>query len=179
MKSILASLLLVAAAAIPAAAGPDFGAPTPKGHALAASDAEGQILPSDDIVFAHGSSALDSLALDRLQTAARWLKKNPKVRIVIEGHANSVGSAGYNQSLGLRRADIVRAHLIALGIPKNRIVTVVYGESEAEPLASSIDRRVVLIASREPTDTILSKSMRRGTLMTARWEERGTAVAER
>ena len=179
MKSFLASLLLVAAAALPAAAGPDFDSPTPKGHALAASDADRQILPSDDIVFAHGKSALDSLALDRLATAARWLKKNPKVRLVIEGHANSVGNAGYNHSLALDRAAIVRAHLIALGVKKDRLVTVVYGEDQAEPSASSIDRRVVLIASREPTDTILAKSMRRGTLMAARWEERGTAVAER
>ena len=179
MKSFLASLLLVAATALPAAAGPDFTSPTPKGHALAASDADKQILPSDDIVFDHGSSALDTLALDRLKTAARWLKKNPKVRLVIEGHANSVGDAGYNQTLALRRADIVRSHLLALGVPRNRLVTVVYGESEAEPSASSIDRRVVLIASREPTDTILAKSMRRGTLMAARWEDRGTAVAER
>lgn len=31
----------------------------------------------------------------------------------------------------------------------------------------------------EPTDTILAKSMRRGTLMAARREERGAPVAER
>ena len=179
MKSFLASLLLVAATAIPAAAGPDFDSPTPHGRALAASDADKQILPSDDIVFEHASSALDPLALDRLKTAARWLKKNPKVRLVIEGHANSVGKAGYNQSLALRRASIVRAHLVALGVPKKRLVTVVYGESDAEPRASSLDRRVVLIASRESTDTILAKSMRRGNLLAARWEERGTPVAER
>jgi outer membrane protein OmpA-like peptidoglycan-associated protein len=179
MKSFLASLLLVAAAAIPAAAGPDFGSPTPHGRSLAASHADEQILPSDDIVFDHASSALDDLSQERLKTAARWMKKHPKVRLVIEGHTNSVGSAGYNQSLALARANIVRAHLVALGVKKDRLITVVYGESEAEPTPSSIDRRVVLIASREPTDTILAKSMRRGNLMAARWEERGTPVAER
>lgn len=179
MKSFLASLLLVAATAIPAAAGPDFGAPTPSGRALAASDSAKQILPSDDVVFDNDSSALDSLALARLETAARWMKRNPKVRLVIEGHTNSVGSAGYNQSLALARANIVRAHLISLGVKKDRLVTVVYGESEAEPTPSSIDRRVVLIASREPTDTILAKSARRGNLMAARWEEKGTPVAQR
>lgn len=179
MKSILASLLLVAAAAIPAAAGPDFGSPTPHGHDLAASDAERQILPSEDIVFAHASSTLSNGALDQLATTARWLKKNPRARLVIEGHTNSVGRAGYNQSLSLRRAEIVRNHLRALGVKADRLVMVVYGESEAEPRASSIDRRVVIFATREPTDTILAKSARRGNLLAARWEERGTPVAER
>ena len=168
MKSFFASLLLVAAAAIPAAAGPDFGAPTPHGKDLTASDAEKQILPSDDIVFAHASSVLDTNALDQLKTTARWMKANKRVRLVVEGHANSVGSAGYNQSLGLARANIVRSHLIALGVPAKRLIVINYGEAEAEAEASSLDRRVVLIATREPTDTILAKSKRRGDLMASR-----------
>ncbi len=168
MKTFVASLLLVAAAAIPAAAGPDFGVPTPHGKDLSASNAEKQILPSDDIVFAHSSSALDTNALDQLRTTARWMKTNKRVRLVIEGHTNSVGSAGYNQSLGLARANIVRSHLIALGVPAKRLIVINYGEAEAEATASSIDRRVVLIATREPTDTILAKSKRRGDLMASR-----------
>lgn len=168
MKSFLASLLLVAATALPAVAGPDFGSPTPHGRELAASDGDRQILPSDDLEFDFDSAALDSLALARLKTVAHWLKDNPRVRLVIEGRTSSAGPAGYNQSLGLRRASIVRAHLIALGMPKDRLVMVVYGESGADPVPSSTDRRVVLIASRESTNTILAKSRSRGNLMASR-----------
>lgn len=169
MKSFLASLLLVAAVAVPAAAGPDFGAPTPHGKALTASDADRQILPSDDVLFENGSYTLTSTALQRLKVAAKWMKKNPMVRLVIEGHTNSAGTTGYNQSLALERANIVRSHLIALGVPQRRLVTVVYGESEAEASPASTDRRVMLIATRESTDTILAKSQRRGrNLMASR-----------
>lgn len=168
MKSFLASLVLVAAAAAPVAAGPDFASPTPHGTALAASGGERQILPSEDIVFANESSTLTSGALDQLRVSAQWMKKNPSVRLVIEGHASSPGTAGYNQSLGLHRATIVRNHLRALGVKADHLVMVVYGESEAERTPSSIDRRVVLIATRESTDTILAKSARRGNLMASR-----------
>src|SRR5690348_10545309 len=57
MKTLVASLLL-AAAAVPAAAGPDFVTPNPRPRSTAPSDSARELAPFDDIVFAYDSHAL-------------------------------------------------------------------------------------------------------------------------
>lgn len=55
--------------------------------------------------------------------------------VAIEGHADSVGSAGSNQGLSERRAREVRDYLRGLGVPDDRMTG--HGLGESAPLASN------------------------------------------
>jgi peptidoglycan-associated lipoprotein len=63
-----------------------------------------------------------------LRANADWLKKNPAVRIEIEGHSDERGTNEYNLALGAKRAQAAKDYLISLGVSANRISTVSYGE---------------------------------------------------
>ena len=73
--------------------------------------------------------------LDDMQDLAGLLAEYSDLNLVIEGHADNIGSERYNMRLSERRADAVRDHLIALGVSSNRISVVAKGESE--PVASN------------------------------------------
>jgi peptidoglycan-associated lipoprotein len=62
------------------------------------------------------------------QADADFLKQHPNVGIVIEGHCDDRGSEEYNLSLGDSRANAVKAELVKLGVPADRIRTVSYGK---------------------------------------------------
>jgi peptidoglycan-associated lipoprotein len=64
---------------------------------------------------------------------AAYLKKNPNVYLVIEGHTDERASASYNMALGMRRANFVRSFLVKQGADLNRIFTVSQGKER--PLA--------------------------------------------
>lgn len=175
MKSLLASLL-VAALAAPAAAGPDFVAPTPQPRPLAASTGTSEIGPLDDVVFDHDSYALLPSSMTQIYRAARWLRANPRHRIVLEGYADSTGSNAYNEALSLRRAHAVRDQLIAAGVGRDRIVVAVYGEHGATRGDHPLDRRVVMYASTAPADWLARASLQRKQARTAMWHRGGTLV---
>lgn len=70
----------------------------------------------------------------KIEAAAAYLRVNPALTLVIEGHCDERGSREYNMALGERRALAVRAYLIGLGIPAERIQTVSYGiDKPADP----------------------------------------------
>jgi len=56
------------------------------------------------------------------------LKANPRLTLMIAGHADERGSDEYNLALGARRAAAVRTYLVNLGIPAERLSVVSYGE---------------------------------------------------
>ncbi len=62
-----------------------------------------------------------------------YLKKNPNVYLVIEGHCDERASASYNMALGMRRANAVRTFLVKNGADLNRIYTLSKGKEQ--PLA--------------------------------------------
>ena len=146
MTILLASLVLVAAVAS-AVAGPDFLTPDPRPRPLAASDSARQIAPFDDLIFEYDSDALTSAALRQLDTAVAWMKRHPRYRLVLEGYTDSSGRAAYNEDLATRRAATVRDHLVALGVPSDRLLLVIYGEAAAHRRVHPLDRRVVLYAT--------------------------------
>ena len=63
-----------------------------------------------------------------LRENAAWLKKNPKMKIQIEGHCDERGTAEYNLALGERRANMTKKYLVSLGISSDRISTISFGE---------------------------------------------------
>jgi peptidoglycan-associated lipoprotein len=63
-----------------------------------------------------------------LAAVADYLKKNPGAKLQIEGHCDERGTAEYNMALGDRRAAAAMKYLAALGVEKNRLSTISYGE---------------------------------------------------
>ncbi|EKE67508.1 peptidoglycan-associated lipoprotein Pal [Oceanibaculum indicum] len=83
---------------------------------------------------------------------AAWLKRNPSVRVTIEGHADERGTREYNLGLGERRANSVKDALVASGIDAGRLTTVSYGKERPAVLGSNEaawaqNRRGVLVVN--------------------------------
>ena len=84
--------------------------------------------PLADVFFALDESTIQDAARTSLTTNANWLKRWTATRITIEGHCDERGTAEYNLGLGERRANAVKAYLVELGVPANRILIVSKGK---------------------------------------------------
>lgn len=82
----------------------------------------------DTIYFEFDQATLSDLAKDTLVRNAEWLRANSDTRVQVEGNADERGTPEYNLALGERRAETVRSYLSSLGIDRNRLVTISYGE---------------------------------------------------
>ena len=87
-----------------------------------------------DIFFEFDSSSLSAEAESILRAKAEWMRRNPSLAIVIEGHCDNRGTTEYNLALGERRAESVKGFMMDLGVAETRIRTISYGEER--PLAS-------------------------------------------
>ena len=65
-----------------------------------------------------------------LQGNGEFLRSNPQVRIVVEGHCDERGSAQYNLGLGQRRADSIKEFLVSMGLSADRLRTISYGKEK-------------------------------------------------
>ena len=104
----------------------------------------------DRVFFATNESVLTTAAREILRKQAAWLRKNSKITIVLEGHADERGTREYNLALGERRANAAKDYLMTYGISSNRISVLSYGkerpvDSGSNPLAWSKNRRSVSV----------------------------------
>lgn len=83
---------------------------------------------SEDIYFSKGSYSLFSAAQEVLKKKTRWLKKNPEISVIIQGHTDEPGTAEYNLAFGARRGGEVKSFLIKMGILPSRLTVVSYGK---------------------------------------------------
>jgi OOP family OmpA-OmpF porin len=67
---------------------------------------------------------------EALKRNAEWLQKNAAKKVVVEGNCDERGTNEYNMALGQRRADAAAKYLTDLGIAKDRVSTVSYGEEK-------------------------------------------------
>ena len=84
--------------------------------------------PLADVLFDLDMQQIRDDAKPILQKDADWLKKWTSTKVMVEGHADSRGTAEYNLALGERRAAAVRDYLVNLGIPAARITVVSKGK---------------------------------------------------
>ena len=84
--------------------------------------------PLRDVFFNYDSFDLDEASRQTLQENADWLKEHPDVRVEIEGHCDNRGTVEYNLALGAKRAAAAKSYLVALGIGRDRLTTISYGE---------------------------------------------------
>ena len=121
-----------------------------------APDAPAELSVMLRINFALESANLTPEALRDLdQVAAALLDPRlTDVAVILEGHTDASGAAGYNLDLSRRRADAVLAHLVRRGVPRNRLRAVGYGESRllsGHPPADGFQRRVEIVRTFQPT----------------------------
>lgn len=83
--------------------------------------------PLKEIYFDYDSYALRTDARESLKGDAEWLKRNPGVRVTVEGHCDERGTTEYNLALGAKRAQAAKEYLISLGLPADRISTTSFG----------------------------------------------------
>ncbi len=83
------------------------------------------------LTFPFGRSELTDEAKDKLSGAISIPKASARMMsIALEGHADWTGPEGYNERLGLARAESVRQYMAEqLQIPADRISVVSYGET--------------------------------------------------
>ena len=84
--------------------------------------------PLADVFFALDQSVISNDGRNSLTQNATWLKRWTNMRINVEGHADERGTAEYNLGLGERRANAVKAYLVELGVPADRITVVSKGK---------------------------------------------------
>ena len=104
----------------------------------------------DRVFFATNKSSLTTASRATLRKQSTFLRKNKKLNITIEGHADERGTREYNLAIGERRANAARDYLMTYGISGKRISVISYGKEKpinpaSTPLAWSQNRRSVTV----------------------------------
>lgn len=99
-------------------------APPPPRVVLTASS----IQITEKVQFAFDSADLLPASSGLLSEVGQVLKDNPQIeQLQVEGHTDITGKADYNRKLSQRRAESVRAFLVAAGIPAKRLIAKGFG----------------------------------------------------
>jgi len=126
--------------------------PAPEPMAPAAMDPQEDLVINvgDRVFFDFDKSDLRPDAIEQLNRQAEWLKTNPSITVVIEGHCDERGTREYNLALGERRASAAKQYLESVGIDAGRMETISYGKERPAVLGSNEEawaqnRRAVLV----------------------------------
>jgi len=112
---------------------------------------------SGSVLFASNRSDLLPSAQAKLsEVGAALSKQDAESKIVVEGHTDSQGDAGYNQELSQRRAQSVRDYLVSRGISADRLTAQGFGltrpiADNASPEGRANNRRVEIVV--QPTQS--------------------------
>jgi hypothetical protein len=93
---------------------------------------------------------------------AELLQKHPDYRVKLEGHADVIGSNRYNERLGQRRADAVKAFLVKYGAGNGQVTSATFGETQPKVAdrakeARFMNRRVFMTVTDGQGKTILDR----------------------
>ena len=113
-------------ASTPATAAPETPAPPtpgPQSSSLSKS-------PTYKVLFAFDSATLTPYGLNVLQQAIADARAGGQPKIEVVGHTDTSGGEAYNMRLSIRRAEVVRDALVALGARREAIETSGVGETD-------------------------------------------------
>jgi len=82
---------------------------------------------ASDVTFQSGKAILLAGGKKELDVLAELLKKNPTVRVSLEGHTDNTGTDKINDPLSANRAAAAEAYLISKGIEADRMDTAGFG----------------------------------------------------
>ena len=119
------------------------------------SDANGDVFTLAGDAFASGQASLTKSASASVKALGIYLAALPGGAVQVVGHTDSQGDAATNQSLSEKRAQQVRAGLVAAGLARARVTA--EGRGAAEPVATNgsaagraKNRRVEILVSGSP-----------------------------
>ena len=95
----------------------------------------GLVITLGDVLFDTAQASLKNGSSNHLDKLALFLNNYPERTAQIEGHTDEVGSEAANMLLSQRRADTVKAFLVAQGVAGSRLNA--SGKGEGVPLASN------------------------------------------
>ncbi len=105
-----------------------------KGHTI---DKDYYLMPAEGgaqtrllIYFDFDKTDLKDESIPELERVIEFLRNNPDINIMIEGHTDDVGSDEYNNKLSLERADAVKNYIVSAGIKPDRIKTKGFGKKQ-------------------------------------------------
>jgi outer membrane protein OmpA-like peptidoglycan-associated protein len=127
--------------------------PTPSSPTPSSStppEVQTQLTELPRITFENGSATLTPQGRVVVENVATILKAHPGVRVRIEGHTDSTGTAESNLTLSQARAETVRATLESLGVVADRMSTAGFGATQplvpdTSPASQAINRRVQFV----------------------------------
>ncbi|GAB1262922.1 TolC family outer membrane protein [Aurantivibrio plasticivorans] len=104
-----------------------------------------------NVQYQNGSAALMDSYMSDIKIAADYLKENPNVKGIIEGHTDSVGASEYNMQLSQARAETLKSVLVRdYNIDESRLTAKGFGEQV--PIATNAteqgrreNRRVLMV----------------------------------
>lgn len=91
---------------------------------------EGEAYTINDILFATNSFALTEKSQFILKQFSRFLKENPTITIMVQGHTDDVGDDAQNMQLSKDRANEVKKFLEKQGIAATRLTSQGFGETK-------------------------------------------------
>jgi outer membrane protein OmpA-like peptidoglycan-associated protein len=110
------------------------------------------VITLGDVLFGTDLARLNPEGIRTAQKLANVLQQNPQRTVLVEGFADSTGTAAHNQDLSERRATAVRTALQDMGVTRDRVAIRGYGE--AYPVAANdtnanrqLNRRVEIVLS--------------------------------
>jgi len=80
--------------------------------------------------FEVGKSIIKPVSFPLLDEVADVLKNRPTMKVSVDGHTDSTGSAKLNEKLSQKRSEAVRLYLIKRGIESDRLMAKGYGPSK-------------------------------------------------
>jgi OOP family OmpA-OmpF porin len=94
-----------------------------------------QLMTQNKIVFLSGTAIVNEASRPSVVRAAALLKSCDTARVEVAGHTDNLGSPATSLPLSQQRAGAVKATLVKLGVPADRITSRGYGETR--PVASN------------------------------------------
>lgn len=95
-----------------------------------------EIQVPDRVYFALNKYNITNDSAEILKLQSEWLKADPSINIIVEGHCDERGTREYNLALGERRANAVKNFLVRQGVSASRIKTISYGKERPVVLGS-------------------------------------------
>jgi OOP family OmpA-OmpF porin len=81
------------------------------------------------VFFDTNKATIKPVSFPLLTEVAQAMKDNPKIKVEVQGHTDSVGNDAFNLKLSQKRAESVRNYLIKKGISSDRMAPKGYGEN--------------------------------------------------